>query len=313
MTEERFLFLSSDGKTWIDAVKWLPDGKEYHTILQISHGMQEYIDRYRGFAEYLTARGFLVVGHTHLGHGKSVVSEEDWGYIADRAPGKKMVADMHMLRKLIQKENKNVPYFMLAHSMGSYLLRRYITIYNKGLAGAVIVGTGCVEDAVSKTGMAVCKLMAKIYGWHHRSALIERLTFCGPYDKYDKSGKRPERSWLTKDTACVRTYYADPACTFRFTLNGFYMLMQTAYYDNQPENIKKIPKTLPLLLVSGKDDPVGNLGRGVKKVYQAYRRAGMKDVTCKLYENDRHELLNETDKEQVYADIVSWIFSHTHS
>ena len=312
MTEERFSFLSSDKKTWIDAVKWLPDNKEYHTILQISHGMQEHIDRYRGFAEFLTARGFLVAGHTHLGHGKSVASQDDWGYIADSAPGYKMVSDMHRLRTLVQRENKNIPYFMLAHSMGSYLLRRYITIYHRGLAGVIIVGTGCVEDAVSKTGMAVCKLMAKIFVWRHRSALMERLVFCGPYDRFDKTGRIPEKSWLTKDTECVRTYYADPACTFRFTLNGYFTLMQTAYYDTRPEYLKKIPKSLPLLLISGKDDPVGNMGRGVKKVYRAYQKAGIKDVTCKLYKNDRHELLNETDKETVYEDVVSWISAHMH-
>ena len=305
--EERFSYPSADGKTTIDAVRWIPENGKYDAILQISHGMIEFIDRYKPFAEYLNDQGFYVVGHTHLGHGNSVTSQENWGFIADEAPSDKMITDMHTLRTMIQKENPGVPYFMLAHSMGSYLLRKYLTIYPDHLSGAILVGTGCVSDVVSRTGMAVCKVMAKFYGWHHRSKMLDKLVFSGPYNKFDKAGAVPENSWLNKDVECVKSYYADPRCTFHFTLNGYYALMETVYYDNQKENIRKTPKTLPLFLVSGKDDPVGNLGAGVKKVFDLYQEAGLEDLTYKLYENDRHEILNETDKEQVYADIASWM------
>lgn len=308
--EERFSFPSADGKTMIDAVKWIPEDGKYHAILQISHGMIEYIDRYKCFAEFLNENGYLVVGHNHLGHGTSVVSEDNWGYFADKDSPNVLIADMHTLRTMVQRENEGVPYFMLGHSMGSYLLRRYLTVYNDNLRGAIIVGTGCVEDNLSKLGKNLCRLMAMFFGWHHRSKLVQSLTFSGPYKKFDMDGTNPENSWLTRDVGIVKQYYNDPRCTFCFTLNGYHMLMDTVHYDNQMENIGKTPKKLPIFIVSGQDDPVGDMGEGVKKVYYKYEKAGMKDITYKLYENDRHELLNELDKDVVFADILSWMEVH---
>lgn len=308
--EERFSFVSADGKTNIDAVKWIPDDGKYHAILQISHGMVEYIDRYKSFAEFLNEHGYLVVGHSHLGHGASVISEEDWGYFADEDSPNVLIKDMHTLRMMIQKENEGVPYFMLAHSMGSYLLRRYLTVYNDNLRGALIMGTGCVEDVLSKAGMKLCSVMAKFKGWHYRSKLVQNITFSGPYKKFDMDGSNPENNWLTRDAEIVKHYYGEPRCRFVFTLNGYHMLMSTVYYDNQMENIKKTPAKLPIFIVSGEDDPVGGMGEGVKKVYYKYVEAGMKDITYKLYPQDRHEILNELDKDVVYEDIRSWMEVH---
>lgn len=305
--EERFTFLSADGKTKIDAVKWIPKSGEYHAILQISHGMVEYIDRYKYFAEFLNERGYLVVGHTHLGHGNSVKSKEDWGYFAkEDAPGV-LIQDMHTLRTMIQKENPDVPYFMLGHSMGSYLLRRYLTVYNDNLRGAIIMGTGSVPDAISKLGITLCKVLAKFFGWRHRSEFVHSLAFTGSYKKFDMDGTHPEKNWLCRDVEVVKRYYSEERCNFTFTLNGFHMLMDTVHYDNQLDNVKKIPVNLPIFMVSGEDDPVGDLGEGVKRVYHLYEKAGMKDVTYKLYEKDRHELINEPDKEMIFNDIVSWM------
>lgn len=305
--EERFSFQSADGKTGIDAVKWIPADGNYHAILQISHGMVEYIDRYKPFAEFLNANGYMVVGHSHLGHGASVVSKEDWGYFAEKDSSNVLIKDMHTLRTIVQSENESLPYFMLAHSMGSYLLRRYLTVYNDNLRGAVIMGTGCVPDAMSKMGRLLCSIMAVFFGWRHRSRFVNSLTFSGPYKRFDMDGTNPENNWLCRDVEVVKKYYGEPQCRFIFTLNGFHMLMDTVYYDNQLENIKKTPAKLPIFIVSGQDDPVGDLGEGVKKVYQKYEAAGVKDVTYKLYENDRHEILNELDKDIVFHDILSWM------
>lgn len=307
MKEEKFTFLSADGKTQIHAVKWMPDDGKYEAILQITHGMIEYIDRYRAFAEFLCTNQFMVTGHDHLGHGDSVNSKEDWGYFAEENPSDILIEDMHTLRTMIQKENEGVPYFMLGHSMGSYMLRKYLTIHNDNLRGAVIMGTGCVPDGITKFGLKVCEFLAKRYGWHHRSRLVEKLSFGGPYRKYDMTGKNPQNSWLTKDAEIVTKYYNEPRCCFKFTLNGYLGLMEAVLYDNQMENVQKVPKKLPLFLVSGKDDPVGDCGVGVKKVYDMYKEAGLLDITYCLYENDRHEILNETDRDKVYADILSWM------
>ena len=305
--EEQMSFLSEDGKTTIHAVKWVPEDGRYKAILQITHGMVEYIERYRPFAEYMNGQGFLVVGHDHLGHGGSIISQEEWGYFAEENPSDTVVEDMHRLRTMVQGENAGVPYFMLGHSMGSYMLRKYLCLHNEGVAGAVIMGTGCIPDITTKMGLALCSMIAKFRGWHYRSKFIQSLSYSKPYKKYDLYGKDYENSWLSKNVENVKAYYAEPRCTFLFTVNGYRGLMEAVLFDNQMKNIKRVPKELPLFFVSGKDDPVGDLGEGVKKVYGMYKAVGMTDITYKLYENDRHEILNETDCGQVFADIGAWL------
>lgn len=307
--EEQFRFLSANGETMIHAVKWIPEDGNYCAILQITHGMIEYIERYRPFAEYLAGQGILVVGHDHLGHGASVRSENEWGYFA-KNPSDTLIEDMHKLRELVQKENSGVPYFMMGHSMGSYMLRKYLCIHNENLAGAIIMGTGCESDFMMKFGMFLCRTVAAVRGWNYRSKFIQSLSYGKPYKKYDVYGKDHTNSWLTKDVAHVDRYYADPRCTFLFTVNGYYGLMEAVYYDNQPEHIAKMPKDLPVFLVSGADDPVGNCGEGVKQVYHKMKDAGIEDITYKLYEDDRHEILNETDRDKVFADIYAWLNVH---
>ncbi len=307
MTIERQIhFLSADGKTTIHGVEWRPGDGNCRAVLQITHGMVEHIGRYRAFAEYLNGQGFLVVGHDHLGHGKSVISEDDWGYFAEN-PSDTVVEDMHRLRTNVQRQNPGIPYFMLGHSMGSYMLRKYLCLHPDGVDGAVIMGTGCMPDGTMKLGIFLCKLFACFRGWHYRSAFLQSLSYTKPYKKYDLYGKDVTNSWLTKDAELVKQYYADPRCAFLFTLNGYRGLMEAVLFDNQMEHIRKMPQGLPLFLVSGAEDPVGDLGEGVRKVYAMYREAGMSDVTLRLYENDRHEILNETDRQQVFADIAAWL------
>lgn len=305
--KEIFTFLSSDKKTKIHAVKWLPESGEYTAVLQIAHGMIEFVERYEEFACYMAKRGYLVVGHDHLGHGDSVESKKDWGYIGEKDGDRLMVEDMHQLRTMTQEENPGLPYFMLGHSMGSYLLREYIAQYGKGLAGALVVGTGSVPDIVTKTGMFVAKCIAGIKGWRYRSKLMEKLFFSGAaYRRYSIDGKNLENNWLTKDLKIAAAYYAEPRCTFHFTLNGYDAAMRTVWYGNQAANTAKIPKELPIILLSGAADPVGNMSKGVLLVKKQLQQAGIRDLTCKLYDNDRHEILNETDRDVVYRDILKW-------
>lgn len=307
MVQKDFQYLSADGKTQIHGVRFIPDNGKWNKVLQITHGMQEYILRYSEFADYMTKRGYLVVGHDHLGHGDSVRSEKDFGFFAEDHPSDTLIADMHRLRTMVQKENPGMPYFMLGHSMGSYMLRKYIALHGENLSGAVIVGTGSMPDGFMKLGMAVCRGLAHLFGWHYRSALVYKLSHLGPYRQYDSTGKILERNWLTRDLVIAKKYYNDTKCRFRFTVNGYYGLMEAVYFDNQPENIDAIPRDLPVFLVSGDQDPVGDMGAGVKQVYHQYKKAGMTDLTWKLYEDDRHEILNELDREHVYRNIASWL------
>lgn len=307
MVTSNFTFLSNDGKTAVHAVKWTPDSGEYRAILQISHGMVEFIERYIPFAEFLTEKGYMVVGHDHIGHGASVSTQEDWGYFYEENPSDIVVEDMHKLRSLIQEENADMPYFMLGHSMGSFMLRKYLAIHNDNLRGAIIMGTGFIPESMTNLALKLTAVVAKLRGSKHRSKLIQSLAFGADYKGFDMTGEKPEDSWLTKDVEIVKTYYNEPRCTYMFTVNGYKGLFEAVNFSCNPENAAKLPKKLPLFIVSGAQDPVGGLGKGVKDVYDMYKDTGMYDLTYKLYENDRHEILNETDKQMVFEDLLAWM------
>lgn len=307
MVTTNFTFLSNDGKTAVHAVKWTPDSGEYKAILQITHGMVEFIERYATFAEFLTANDYMVVGHDHIGHGQSVASNEDWGYFCEGTPSDVVVADMHKLRTLIQEENPDVPYFMLGHSMGSFMLRKYLAFHNENLRGAIIMGTGFIPGNMTSLALKLTGIVTKLRGSKYRSKLIQSLAFGADYKGFDMTGEKPEDSWLTKDVDIVNQYYNEPRCTFMFTVNGYKGLFEAVNFSCNSENAALIPKKLPLFIVSGDKDPVGGLGKGVKEVYDMYKNTGMIDLTYKLYENDRHEILNEIDKAVVFDDLLAWM------
>ena len=307
MNTTNFTFLSNDGKTAVHAVKWMPDNGEFKAILQITHGMVEFIERYAAFAEFLTENGYMVVGHDHIGHGQSVASKEDWGFFAEENPSDVVVADIHKLRTLVQEENPDVPYFMMGHSMGSYMLRKYLALHNENLRGAIIMGTGFIPEKMTNLALKITGFVTKFRGVKYRSKLIQSLAFGADYKGFDMTGEKPEDSWLTKDVEIVKQYYNEPRCTFMFTVNGYKGLFEAVNFSCNPENALKIPKKLPLFIVSGAQDPVGGLGKGVMDVYEMYKSAGIQDLTYKLYDNDRHEILNETDREVVYSDLLAWM------
>lgn len=307
MVTSNFTFLSNDGKTAVHAVKWMPESGEYKAILQITHGMVEFIERYAAFAEFLTTKGYMVIGHDHIGHGYSVASQEDWGFFCEKNPSDVLVEDIHKLRMMIQEENPQVPYFMLGHSMGSFMLRKYLSLHNDKLRGAIIMGTGFIPENITSLALKLTSVIEKFCGIRHRSKLLQSLAFGADYKGFDMTGEHPENSWLTKDIDVVKAYYNEPRCTFMFTTNGYRGLFEAVNYSCNPENAALIPKKLPLFIVSGAQDPVGGLGKGVKDVYDMYKDAGLLDLTYKLYENDRHEILNETDRKTVYEDLHVWM------
>lgn len=320
---QEFTFLSKDGKTKVYAVRRIPEGTP-RAVVQLTHGMVEYIGRYQEFADFLEQNGFVVVGHDHLGHGhtgdpegKAVYSPErkdsgveSLGYFEENDPSGTLVADMHTLRELTQKQYPELPYFMLGHSMGSYLLRQYLALHGEGLSGAILMGTGYVPEKTTKAGLFVIKVLKAFHGSHYRSTFVQKLSYSKPYQQYDLTGKDLSNTWLSKNVENVKKYYKDPWCTYVFTLNGYRGLMESVLVTCRQETVEKVPKDLPVLFVSGKDDPVGDLGEGVKTVDEMFRKAGVHDVTMKLYPGDRHEILNETDRETVREDILSWIEKH---
>ena len=309
--KREFTFDSADGKTKIHAVEWKPDQGEIAGVLQIIHGMIEFIGRYEEFAEYLTDRGFLVVGHDHLGHGQSIVSRKDYGFFSKKGGNLAMLKDIHHLRLLTEKQYPDVPYYILGHSMGSFLLRQYLCLRGEGLAGAVIMGTGTQPVPLLWLGKGLCRGMGTLFGWHYRSVLIDIMAF-GGYNRYFKPA-RTSRDWITKDETLLDRCLADERCTFRFTVNGYYNLFISIEGASKKCNLKKMPKDLPVLFVAGGDDPVGNFGKGVEQVKRRFEAVGMSGVTKIIYDTDRHEILNETDRTTVYEDIYAWLKKHLSS
>ena len=297
--KNEFYFLSKDGVTQIHGIEWIPEG-EVKAVLQICHGMVEYIDRYHEFATFMAEQGVYVVGHDHLGHGQSVTSPEKLGYFSGNEGNWCVVSDIHQVRLMTEKKYPNVPYFMLGHSMGSFLVRQYLGQYSKGISGAIIMGTGEQPNMILTGGKLICKIIGMIKGWNYRSTFINNMAI-GGYEK--KMGK----AWLTKDQTVVERYTVDPLCGFLFTVNAYYNMFSGMALMNQQEKEAKADKTLPLFFVAGADDPVGNMGKGVKHVFFLYQKQGYQDVEMKLYPGDRHEILNELDKGEVYKDILTWL------
>jgi alpha-beta hydrolase superfamily lysophospholipase len=314
MIKNDITFLSSNKKTNIHAIICQPKNGQFTRIIQIIHGMCEYIERYLPFIEYLATKGFIVVGHDHLGHGQSIKSPDDLGYFGEPNPNDLLIQDIHSLRKIIVKKYPNLPYFMCGHSMGSYLLRQYICTYSKGLAGIIILGTGYMSPCESLLALGFINVLSCFKGIKHKSNLTKKISFeLGPYSKYDHQKKDLNNSWISRDPEIVKKYYEDKNCQFDFTLNGYYGLVQSIRYSCDPSNVAKIKKDIPILFVSGDCDPVGNNGEGVRKSYEIMKLIGSVDVSMKLFIGCRHEVLNELNKDEVYEYILNWINEKTPS
>lgn len=308
MKKTEFKFRSADGVTDIYATKWEPDGAP-KAILQIIHGMVEYIDRYDDFANFLADKGYIVVGEDLLGHGRSVQSDAFHGYFGENG-NEWIIADTHELRQMMQKEYPDLPYLMLGHSMGSFLIRQYITeqdgSYAEGLSGAIVMGTAW-QPAVALTAG---KLISKMLGTKKvgkASMLLEGIAF-GSYLKKIEEPKTVS-DWLTKDEAIVQKYVNDPWCTYHFTPNAFYHMFAGMQKAHDISRIKKLPAGLPILFCAGAEDPVGAWGEGVRKAYMVYSENSEADVSIVLYDDDRHEILNELDRAQVYEDMLEFLDS----
>ena len=303
--KDEFYFPSKDGNTEIHTVEWKPEG-EVKAVLQICHGMVEYINRYDEFAEYLCSRGIYVVGNDHLGHGKSVQSKAEYGFFHEKYGNSCVLGDMHTLRQRMMKKYPDVPYFMLGHSMGSIMLRQYIRLYGDGLSGALLIGVVAEQPVgVLRLGRGLCRVIALFKGWHYRSKLVDNMVVGGFNKKYKPARTRAD--WITSDQKRLDAYASDPLCSFMCTVNAYYHMFGGMMQMEKKESVFMIPKDLPVLFAAGADDPVGKYGKGVRKVYNKYKSAGIQDVTLRLYAGDRHELLNEQDRAQVYEDLAGWI------
>lgn len=295
-------FLSSDHKTTSHFICWEPQGGKVGTV-QIIHGMAEYIERYHDFAKYLNELGFVVVGHDHLGHGQSVLeAESKHGYFGETEPITFVLDDIDQIKEWIENNYPDLPHFMLGHSMGSFALRNYLQLYKADISGAIFMGTGkkasMLPLALSLTKGLNVTAPKKTNKW------LDHLAFGSFSKQFPENGRF---NWLSKNQENVKNYETDSLTGFTFTNNGFYTLFRLVDGANQNGWAQNIDQDLPVLVISGEQDPVGDFGIGPRKVAKELDEAGIKDVSLVLFADLRHEILFENEKIEVYKAISNWL------
>lgn len=305
-TFKDFYFNSSTGKNKIHARMCVPD-TEPRAIVQIIHGIAEYIDRYDEFMSFLADNGIIAVGTDHLGHGKSIESEEQTGFFAYENGWDYAVRDEEVLRLAMHENYPELPIIVFGHSMGSFMARTLLIRYPDAFNAAIISGTGNQGSALVNGGLFMGNLVTGLKGAHHYSKFLNNLAF-GSYNKIYENPKT-EYDWLSRDEANVQKYIDDPLCGFIPTCSLFRDMMTGVKFITNKKNLTAMNKDMPVYFMSGDMDPVGECGKGVQKAYNNFLEAGMKDVSIKLYPGGRHEMLNEINKEEVYSDILTWLGS----
>lgn len=302
LTEATFPSLNSDFTCAYYIYK--PVG-EIKGILQISHGMCEYITRYERLADFFTDKGFIVCGHDHIGHGNSINSRHDLGYFGANGLDN-LVGDLNKMYKIIGIEYPKLPHFILGHSMGSFILRAYLAMYQPKLNAAIISGTAGKNPAEG-IGRKVIKIIIREYGEKHRSPFLKKLFF-GAYNK--KTAKRTDSDWLSLNEADIDKYIADPKCNYNFTANGYLTLLEVLSFVTNDKWYAKVDSNLPILLIGGELDPVSNYSKGIHETEKGLQKAGTKDLETIIYTGLRHEVYNEIDNSKALNDTLAFIEKH---
>jgi alpha-beta hydrolase superfamily lysophospholipase len=308
MILKNFTFKSDEG-TDIYVYNWRPDEEaQIKGIVQIAHGMAETAARYERFAQALTDNGYMVYIHDHRGHGNTAKTIENLGYLAEKDGFKWLVEDVHKLSEIIKRENPALPLFLFGHSMGSFVTQRYIMLYGKELKGTVLSGSNGKQGPILNIGAFLAKREAKRNGRKTQSSKLDRLSF-GSFNNAFKPN-RTAFDWLSRDNDEVDKYIKDPFCGTVFTCGFFYDFLSGLKEIEKDENIALVPKDLPIFIFAGDKDPVGKNGKGIIRLFNTYKKFNIKDVTYKLYKDGRHEMLNESNRDEVMSDVINWLNHH---
>ena len=296
-------YYDSLGGGKIHACRWIPNG-EIKAVVQIVHGIAEYVERYDDFAEFLNNHGILVVAEDHMGHGKSICEATPIGCFA--GGWQTAVKDTYRLLKRTMEEFPGVPYILFGHSMGSFMARTILARHpNSGIAGAIICGTAWMPNGVIGAGKAVATMICKKDGEQNPSALLQKMMF-GSYNKKVEH-PRTASDWLTRDNKIVDAYEADPLCGFVPSAGLVRDMMEGLQYIQNPQSLQAMRKDLPVYFIAGGDDPVGGYGEGVQRTAAEFKKHGMEHIDVKIYPLCRHEIHNEINKAEVYSDVLNWI------
>ena len=299
-----FFFPSSGGQNRIYCREYMPEG-EPRGIVQLSHGIAEHILRYDGFARYLAEHGYIVAANDHLGHGHSIEDREELGWLGDGQGWEHVLADMHTFHRTIRSRHPGLPYFLLGHSMGSFLVRCYVIRFREPLDGIILTGTGHQGRALTEGAALLTREECRRKGSRYRSRLLLKQ-FSGR-NNAGIDGVRTVVDWISRDPETVDLYLSDPLCGYVPTAGLFRDMLGGIAYMTKQKNIEHMNRDLPVYFLSGDRDPVGEMGKGVMRAYKAFLSAGMRDVTMKLYAGARHEILFETNRDEVYGDILAWL------
>lgn len=272
--------------------------------LHINHGMAEHSLRYDDFARYLNGLGFIVYAQDHRGYGFTK-EEEEKGWFAFQDGWKLVTEDAIAVDELIMKEHESLPHFILGHSMGSFITRSELIKVSDWFSAAIIMGSGAGQGLVGKVGKAIASRHVRKFGSRMPDHKMTKLSF-GSYNRHFRPN-RTDSDWLTRDEAEVDKYLNDPLCGFVCSSQFFVDLLTGIELANDPAQAKKVSKVLPMLIISGAEDPVGAYGKGIRRIEKLYKDAGLYDVRVKLFDKDRHEILNELDKSDVYSYIGSYL------
>lgn len=276
-------------------------------VIQLVHGMAEHIARYDRLARALCAAGYTVAGHSHLGHGEDA-REDELGFFGRKDGWDHLVEDVHAAHEMLLKRFPGQRFAILGHSMGSFVTREYLLRYGGDLTAAVICGTGWFPGPLCSVARAAAALCGVFGGWQKPAPLVDRLM-----SKDNNKAFAPARTpfdWLSRDTAEVDKYMADLRCGLLFTARGYYDMFTGLKNLSRLHRLAALPGNLPVLFISGDADPIGTQGKGVNTVAQQFRDAGVRDVTVRLYPGARHELFNETNRDEITAELIDWLNRH---
>ncbi|MBQ2022954.1 MAG: alpha/beta hydrolase [Lachnospiraceae bacterium] len=304
MREREFYLPSSDGMHQLRCMEWIPDGT-IKAVLQITHGMVEHIERYREFCVWMAERGIVVIGHDHLGHGKTVSNREEFGYFGSKEGMTHVVKDIRRVTVYSKKKYPDQKLILLGHSMGSFLARKYLSVYKDGPDGFILMGTGAPPEALVSAGSLLAGSMRKLKGEMYRSPLLYKLSL-GNYNAKFKPVKTPY-DWLTRDESLSKDFGEDESCQFIFTTAAYQDFFRLILNVAKEEMAGHARTDAPILIISGDNDPVGDNGKGVRKVYERLHKAGVDRLEMVLYEGARHEILHEINRQEVFEDLYEWI------
>ena len=302
MKTKEFSFKSATGVCRIHGCEFLPEG-EVRAVVIIHHGMAEHINRYADYVKHLTDMGYAVFMHDMANHGKSNQKTELLGYFGENDGYKNLVKDLKTVYDLAKKEFPDKKIIMFGHSMGSFIVRCFDCAYPGASDASVYMGTGGSNPAAGM-GKAISNLIASIKVSTYKSKMLDKMTF-GSFNK--KTDKKTSFDWLTRDSAIVQKYIDDDYCGFLFTVKGMNDLVNLNVWANSAECYNTVKKDLPILLVAGADDPVGAYSKGINEVADKMKASGHTNVTVKLFPGCRHEVLNETNRQEVYEGIDEFL------